>query len=347
MMVVDYERYEAVRLAPIMQMVDFSILSGSEKAPLDAFDYLRAFDNTIWMLLFMALFVLSLLIALPDWLPPSGTTGRNAGRFFRRAENHAWELLSLFLLESSPRHYRHSSQRFLVGAWLIMVVVLANSFASLLKSNQAVGNFMPAVDSIVDLAGRPEIRPVLPKNTTFEKYGKISGSPHVQKVWAAAYRMKGIVPYSRIFSDAEMWAVSHLKAAIMIDKISILFNIARFCEREDVRNFYLAKEVISPSPTSYGISKYLDRRVYKDICTRSRWISEAGLITKWMEESLGNWERCIHSGVANIRGISLEDSQSWFLLWAILLCFACTVFILELFCARKPPRNSRAFLRRV
>lgn len=81
--------------------------------------------------------------------------------------------LFAFAPAGSPRHYRHCSQKFLVGAWLIMVVVLANSFASLLKSNQAVGNFMPAVDSIVDLAGRPKIRPVLPKNTTFEKYGKV------------------------------------------------------------------------------------------------------------------------------------------------------------------------------
>lgn len=80
---------------------------------------------------------------------------------------------SYLVLSGSPHTYARTTQRILVGVWLITVVVLANSFASLLKSQHAVGNFVPEVDSIMDVAARPHLRPLLISGTYYENYDRV------------------------------------------------------------------------------------------------------------------------------------------------------------------------------
>ncbi|CAN7937722.1 unnamed protein product, partial [Ixodes hexagonus] len=161
-----------------------------------------------------------------------------------------------------PVLYARSSQRLLVGAWLVAVVILANSFASLLKSQHAVGNYVPEVDSIADVAARPHLRPIFAMGTFYEEYDKGLSSPDVKKVWATARKTKGIVPPKEYYSDSNLRQVAGRRAVMAIESGSVLSNMALFCEREDVRNFYIAKQPIEQTPFVFYFSKQLDRRIY-------------------------------------------------------------------------------------
>ncbi|XP_042142207.1 glutamate receptor ionotropic, kainate 5 [Ixodes scapularis] len=295
-----YARSKVVRLGPVVSYQDNAILSGSETARFDAFEYLQAFDRKTWLMLFIALLVLAFLISLPDWLK-SREGGNRGSSLGAQIHENAWTLFGCLLCECEngygikflcfPKPFARISQRLLVGVWLAAVVILSNTFASLLKSRHAVGNSVPIADSIVDVAARSYLRPIIAAGTYYEQLDKFalileclsppiygcevlapgprltqdSSSPHVKKVWEMARKKKGMVPLHTFFSDGNLRQVAERQAVMAMERGSMLFNMAAFCEREGVRNFYVAQQLIEQTPFVYMFSKHLDRRIYEEI----------------------------------------------------------------------------------
>ncbi|EEC14728.1 hypothetical protein IscW_ISCW021648 [Ixodes scapularis] len=259
-----YARSKVVRLGPVVSYQDNAILTGSETARFDAFEYLQAFDRKTWLMLFIALLVLAFLISLPDWLK-SREGGNRGSSLGGQIHENAWTLFGCLLCECFPKPFARISERLLVGVWLVAVVILSNTFASLLKSRHAVGNSVPIADSIVDVAARSYLRPIIAAGTYYEQLDKDSSSPHVKKVWEMARKKKGMVPLHAFFSDENLRQVAERQAVMAMERGSMLFNMAAFCEREGVRNFYVAQQLIEQTPFVYMFSKHLDRRIYEEI----------------------------------------------------------------------------------
>ncbi|KAL1441588.1 hypothetical protein MTO96_008551 [Rhipicephalus appendiculatus] len=298
-MTLSYERHGVVRFGPCIEAIDFTILSSAPPNQFDAFSYIRAFDVEVWIAVFTCLICLSCLAALGEWKAIL-TRRRKYASFLGSAYGHGWELFGLLFAESSPRRYVHASQKLLMVAWLLTVIVMANSFGSLLKSKQAVSIFKPDVDSVDDLAAIPYLTPVIPSRSYLETFARVAAR----------------------------------RAVVLVDRNSILLHMASFCERQNVRTFVVASQPFEISPFGYIFSRSIDERFFRKLFDKFRRIQETGLMPKWLDDSKGNWQRCIQSRNIAVDNISLGDTVPFFLLWGIMCAMAFCALLGELICSR-------------
>lgn len=333
-MALSYERFPIVRFSPCIDTIPFSILSSSSPPQFDAFSYIHAFDIEVWIAVFVCIICLSGLLAIGGWKTMPHHR-RNRANFFNWAYGYGWELFGLLFTESSPERYVHSSQRLLLAVWLLTVVVLANTFGSLLKSQQAVSKFIPEVDGIDDLAARPYLTPIIPGGNYFQDYAKFSHSKSVKKVWARS-RARGanLLPPHELFSDSTLALVAARRAVVLVEQGSILLRIARFCERENIRSFVVAKHPLDRSPYGYVFSKFIEEGFFRKIFAKLRRLLETGLMHKWVADSQGNWQRCLQTKDNTVESISLKDTTPFFLLWGFMCGLAFCAFLCELGCIR-------------
>ncbi|XP_065311285.1 probable glutamate receptor isoform X4 [Dermacentor albipictus] len=294
-MTLSLERHSVVRFGPCIDTVAFSMLASSSPAHFDAFGYIHAFGIEVWLAVLVCIICLSCLLALSSWKTLS-IQRRNCATFFHWTYCYCWGLLGLLFAESSPRRYSLTSQRLLMTVWLMTVVVLSNTFGSLLKSKQAVFNFKPEVDGVDDLAARPHLTPIVPKGNYFETFAQV-----------AAHR-----------------------AVILCEHGSILLHMADFCERQNIRTFVVASQPLDKSPYGYIFSKHIDKDFFRKLFDKYRRLQETGLMPKWMADSQGKWERCIQSKDNIVKSIGLMDTMPFFLLWGVMCGLAFCAFLSEL-----------------
>ncbi|KAH7951445.1 hypothetical protein HPB52_009078 [Rhipicephalus sanguineus] len=264
MMALTYERHSVVRFGPCIDTIDFSMLSSASPNQFDAFSYIRAFDAEVWIAVFACLICLSCLAALGEW-KTALTRSRKYCSLLGSAYGHGWDLFGLLFAESSPRRYVLASQKLLMVAWLLTVVVLANSFGSLLKSKQAVSTFKPDVDSVDDLAARPYLTPVIPSGNYYETFARHSRSLAVKQVWERSRSRGAMPPVSGLFTDSMMAQVAARRAVVLADHGSILLQVTGFCERRNVRTFVVASQPLESSPFGYVFSRSIDERFFRKL----------------------------------------------------------------------------------
>ncbi|XP_072144386.1 uncharacterized protein [Dermacentor andersoni] len=283
----------------------------------------------VWLAVLVCIICLSCLLALSSWKTLS-IRRRNCATFFHWAYCYCWELLGLLFTESSPRRYSLTSQRLLVTVWLMTVVVLSNSFGSLLKSKQAVFNFKPEVDGVDDLAARPHLTPIIPRGNYFEAFAEYSPSKSVKKVWERSRARGAFYMPTQLFSDSTMAQVAAHRAVVLCERGSILFHMAGFCERQNIRTFVVASQPLDKSPYGYIFSQHFDEDFFRKLFVKFRRLQETGLMPKWMADSQGKWERCIQSKDNIVKSISLMDTMPFFLLWGFMCGLAFCALLSEL-----------------
>ncbi|KAL3209590.1 hypothetical protein MRX96_038030 [Rhipicephalus microplus] len=60
------------------------------------------------------------------------------------------------------------------------------------------------------------------------------------------------------------------------------------------------------------------------------WMCESGLVSKWMADSLGDWQRCVRQTGGHAAGdLTVSDTLASFVLWALVMAVALAVFLVE------------------
>lgn len=124
----------------------------------------------VWALLLSAIPLLALLISLSETIVHK-TSWKEAPH---RAHEWGWELFRNLLYESSPRIPTQTSARVVLMAWLLAVLVIANSFAGHLKSSMAVKNEPAQLDTIHDVIAQRNLRPIVWKGSHYEAFLSVS-----------------------------------------------------------------------------------------------------------------------------------------------------------------------------
>ncbi|KAL1433055.1 hypothetical protein MTO96_002029 [Rhipicephalus appendiculatus] len=291
--------------------VQFGILSGTGASTSNVFGYILTFDWKVWALLLSAMPVLALLISLSETIVRK-TSWRKVPR---RVHEWGWELFRNLLYESSPRIPTQTSARVALTAWLLTVLVIANSFAGHLKSSMAIKNEPVQLDTIHDVVARCNLRPIVWKGSHYEAFLSTARSPVLSSLWRMVTRTNGSQLGRDMFSDEHMRQVVDRRAVLMVDHISLQWRTAAYCRRTLVPSFHFAREHVDENPLSFLIIM---------------WMCESGLVSKWMDDSLGDWQRCVRqTGGHAADDLTVSDTLASFVLWALVMTVAVAVFLVE------------------
>ncbi|KAH7954917.1 hypothetical protein HPB49_022778 [Dermacentor silvarum] len=349
-MIQSHSRMTVGEYGPPIMYVQFGILSGSGESTSNVFGYILTFDWKVWALLVSAMPVLALLISLSEiivhktpWrkIPP-------------RVHEWGWELFGNLLYESSPRSPAQTSARVVLTAWLLSVLVIANSFAGHLKSSMAIKNEPAQVDTIHDVVSRRALRPIVWKGSHYEAFLSTARSPALSSLWRMVARTNGSQLGRDMFRDEHMRQVVERRAVLMVDHISLQWRTAAFCRRTlQVPSFHFAREHVDENPLSFLMSRAMRRDLRRRVYSRIMWMYESGLVSKWMADSLGDWQRCVRQAGGHAAGdLSFTDTLASFVLWALVMTAAAVVFLVEMLHPRssaqrpqkQPPEGARVTL---
>ncbi|XP_075526787.1 uncharacterized protein LOC142558540 [Dermacentor variabilis] len=250
---------------------------------------LTVFGMEVWLTLLASLVVLALVASL----------GPNSdGQFQSEFKNNVFRLLAILFLESVPRTPRHSSARIVFAFWCLAMLVLTNFFSGEMKAALTVRQ--PSghrVDSAAALAARDDMDAYTMRGTVYHLLLAHSPRSHDRQV-ARKLKPNFRVPYRRLYSPAVLDEVASGKAVIIADRTSALYQMARACRGYPGHEFYFGRERLF----SHMQVVYYGRRrepalmnVMKQWNKRMNWLTEAGLLRKWHEdtESLaGDFSRC-------------------------------------------------------
>ncbi|XP_064458946.1 glutamate receptor ionotropic, kainate 5-like isoform X2 [Ornithodoros turicata] len=328
-----YDRSHFINFGSALLETPVSILSGAAQIEdgSNVFGYILTFDWKVWALVMCTIPVLAVTLAIC-------TTGLK--NLAASSQKHAWDLLCSLLYEQIPRKHKTVSSRLVLAAWFLGVLVIANSFAGLLKSCVAVKKAPAQVDSVDDVIRDPPDQILTWGGSRFETVIKNSPERRHRELYFMILKTNGSVLSTELFRESNLQKVEQRRAIIVVDKVSIQCALADHCRKKHRGSFHIAREDISTERLAFLYSKKLPRRMYEAIDTRARWLFEGGLVSKWMADSTGNWQRCMGRNEApRVQSFTLDDSKAVFVLWAIILAMAFLAFCVEVCTYRASERH--------
>lgn len=286
----------------------------------------RAVHTQVWALLLSAIPVLALLVSLSEFVVHK-TSCRSIPS---QVHKWGWELFRNLLYESSPRCPSQTSARAVLTAWLLAVLVIANSFAGHLKSSMAIKNEPRQVDNVRDVVAQRGLRPIVWKGSHYEAFLSTARSPVLSRLWRMVSRTNGSQRGRDMFRDEHMRQVVERRAVLMVDHISLQWRTAAYCRRTLVPSFHFAREHVDENPLSFLISRTMRKDLHRRIYARIMWMYESGLVSKWMADSLGDWQRCVRqAGGHAAEDLTVSDTLASFVLWALVMAAAAVAFVVE------------------
>ncbi|XP_049275729.1 uncharacterized protein LOC125760098 [Rhipicephalus sanguineus] len=307
----------------------------------------------VWLTLLGCLVVLPFVASLA---PKSEYT------FWFNLKNYSFRLLAIVFLESSPRTPRQVSARIVIAFWWLAMLVLTNFFSAEMKAALTVRQ--PSghrVDSAADLAARDDVNAYTMHGTVYHLLLAYSPRDDDRKV-ASKLTPSFRVHYHRLYSPAVLDEVANGRAVIIADRTSAVYQIARACHSYPGHEFYFGRERLFSHMMVIYYGRHRERKltnVMKKWNTRMNWLTEAGLLNKWHDdtESLaGDFSRCPKIRMGEAEQLDFEHHQPIFVLFLAGHALALAALLVEVAVngvaapsttSRRPLRIPRTYVRRI
>lgn len=194
----------------------------------------------------------------------------------------------------------------------------------------AVKNEPPQVDTVQDVVDRPNLRPIIWKGSYYEALISSSPSQPLRRLWSLVLRTNGSQLGRIMYRDENMREVVERRAVFIVDHNSQRFHMAAFCRREVAPSFHFGREIIEEHRLSFLMSRFMRRDLHRRIYTRVTWLYESGLVSKWMADGLGDWQRCVRRAGGHVaEDLTIDDTLAPFVLWAIVMSAAAGALVVE------------------
>ncbi|XP_049513457.1 uncharacterized protein LOC119431423 [Dermacentor silvarum] len=265
----------------------------------------------VWLTLLGSLVVLAVVASLAPNLEHG---------FLFEFKNNMFRLLAIIFMECNPRTPRQSSARIVIAFWWLAMLVLTNFFTGEMKAALTVRQ--PSghrVDSAAQLAARVDMNAYTMRGTLYHLVLAHSPREHDQQV-ARKLTPSFRVPYRRLYSPDVLDEVANGKAVIIADRTSAIYQMSRACHSYPSHEFYFGRErLFSHMQVIYyrRLREPTLMNVVKQWNKRMNWLTEAGLLRKWHEdtESLaGEFSRCPKIRMGEAEQLDFEHHQPMFAL---------------------------------
>ncbi|XP_037506315.1 uncharacterized protein LOC119382608 [Rhipicephalus sanguineus] len=194
----------------------------------------------------------------------------------------------------------------------------------------AIKNEPAQLDTIHDVVAQRDLRPIVWKGSHYEDFLSTARSPVLRSLWQMVTRTNGSQLGRDMFSDEHMRQVVQRRAVLLVDHISLQWRTAAYCRRTLKSSFHFAREHIDENPVSFLMSPTMRRDLHQRIYARIMWMCESGLMSKWMADSLGDWQRCVRQTGGHVaEDLTVSDTLASFVLWALAMTVALAAFLVE------------------
>ncbi|XP_072145021.1 glutamate receptor ionotropic, delta-2-like [Dermacentor andersoni] len=222
-------------------------------------DTTSIFSWQVWACVLGAILVLALVIS----------STKHICRMRKRTVNkkHPWvydfyktvcELIANLLCEASAVAPTTGPARIVMGAFWVLVIVMATSFAGQMKASMMVKKEAGRVDSIRDIARRPSLKPYMPQGSSVVSSIRGSQDPSYQRVWRMAQHHASVLPIRRILTPKAMREAMRSEAVLISSRASHVLEGEKACAANDTRGeLYVGR---TPCYT-YNAVLYLNKRL--------------------------------------------------------------------------------------
>nr|XP_037276738.1 uncharacterized protein LOC119169827 [Rhipicephalus microplus] len=216
-----------------------------------------------------------------------------------------------------------------------------------MKACLSIRSEVARIESMEDLAQRPDVRPLLFTNSIL--VAMLSSSDRVvwRSVWRMVERHAGQVSIDELYRPAHVAQVASGRAVVLSDQNSFRYVVGRSCGRYPQAQFYMAREPINTLSFGLYVNARLPTRFRRALDQRLGWLRESGLMSLWTERMFPDWGRCAQRR-RSFQALGLKDVHATLVSPALLgSVLPALVLVAEIRLARRqPPTTLRRVKRR-
>ncbi|XP_077486232.1 glutamate receptor ionotropic, delta-2-like [Amblyomma americanum] len=326
-----YDRAQVATYTPVMYTSQCALIAVAEEASVNAFSYFFVFDWEVWAGLVACIPLVSVALAFIE-----KRRRRNGNSFALEVYDNTWDILRSFSYEGHTAPTKSHAGRLLFSLWWLTVLVLTNGFAGQLKASMAIKSEPPRFRSAEEITFRPEIRPLIWKDTGFEAYVRTSTRPSLRALTRQVYRHGGFASISEMYSQVAMQQLYSGRAVIISDQDVSMHMLAKQCRLTGGR-LYVAPELLFTRFLTVAHAQGMKPSLVRRIHGKMRAIMESGLHLKWYNDGVEDWHRCqamqgagtSQANELSFKVLRYDDMAAVFSLWAIMAAISLCVFLAE------------------
>ncbi|XP_075750624.1 glutamate receptor ionotropic, kainate 5-like [Rhipicephalus microplus] len=207
---------------PVVTIIPVDILAGRNKTrETNMAGYLLTFDLQVWALLLFFLVFLSIVMASLATIAQK--MRRERASVLEIWSQHFWMLFENMFCEASAEMPERTELRIVSAVWWIAIVVLMNAFAGQMRACLMVKSELKRINTLTDIADRPNLKVYTLKNTVATRYLQSSRGAAEQKVWSMI-RRDGTDLYGLLRFPEEMIHEIVQEKAVVVHAKTILQN---------------------------------------------------------------------------------------------------------------------------
>ncbi|KAL3216140.1 hypothetical protein MRX96_033163 [Rhipicephalus microplus] len=328
---------------PVVTIIPVDILAGRNKTrETNMAGYLLTFDLQVWALLLFFLVFLSIVMASLATIAQK--MRRERASVLEIWSQHFWMLFENMFCEASAEMPERTELRIVSAVWWIAIVVLMNAFAGQMRACLMVKSELKRINTLTDIADRPNLKVYTLKNTVATRYLQSSRGAAERKVWSMI-RRDGTDLYGLLRFPEEMIHEIVQEKAVVVHAKTILQNEAgKFCAAGEPGEFYFGTEVMYTLIFGSYMKRQMNETLRKRIKRITTALGESGLFSHLYATAIPSLDQC--RVVEEGDELRLQDLASVFYLYAA-FCFASILaFVAELLVHRYSPPECHAYQQR-
>ncbi|ROT84852.1 olfactory ionotropic receptor IR7 [Penaeus vannamei] len=311
------KRASAVAFVDTMSFMKARILAGKGSPEMNPMGFLYPLSPTLWAVLFatlLAVWAATLVLRSPA----------RGSRWYGRALHLLYSHFSTLLQQDVGISFVRAVDRFVVGSWMLVAMVIIWAYGCNLVSLLAARNIPQSIQNLQDLVDT-DIQVLLRPNTALSAYLE-------QRAEFGAFEDRvvhiGFSDYVPTLEDIRRGTHVHITVEMLCSELmSQDFSKSGRCD------FYQSRDAFMANPMSMIVQR--GSPLLPAINHRIRRVLSAGLFDYWVSNTIPNVTRCSHSPstITVMEPLTITAVSGMFAVWASGLVLSLIAFCMEILVA--------------
>ncbi|XP_022237910.1 probable glutamate receptor [Limulus polyphemus] len=299
---VTYERNEIITFSYPLLMDSVVILTNRFEERHPVFQYFLALDWQVWMALFIALLIVAIIDAILNVFT------KQSKSFYTQLANSIWNFVTCLLQQGPESTPRKMWNRFLFGAWWLVVMVVFSAFGGQLRALLLFKSSNLLIDNLEELVETPDLQPLILDGGSFhDVLQRSSEGTLTRRLLIRIEQGHGLLTHSQLLSDSVLDSVERGSHAVMTNLDAIRSSLSQRASTKNSCKAYIVDEIIFNQAYAVAFSKKLNRTLVEKFNKLISLVVGNGLLEKWIEEMVLNYKYCLNPEDGDVKPLKLKD----------------------------------------